>query len=159
MSTTTRPRLDLRARLADDDGAVGGLEVLPFGMLILVAGTLLVLNAWAVIDAKLAAEAAAREATRAYVEAPDASTAPLLARAAAADAVAGTGRDPDRLDLDLGRSRLVRCALVTAETTYEVPALTLPFVGGFGSGVTVHGSHHEVVDAFRGGLGEEQDCG
>lgn len=149
----------LRRRLAADDGAVGGLEVLPFGMLILVAGTLLVLNAWAVVDAELAVEAAAREAARAYVEAPDAAAAPGAARAAADAAVAGTGRDPARLTLDLGADRLVRCAVVTADTTYDVPALTLPFVGGFGSGVVVHGSHREVVDAFRAGLGEEQDCG
>ena len=61
----------MRRRCADERGAVGGIEVLPLGMLVLVVGTLLVVNAWAVVDAKLAASAAAREAARAYVEAGD----------------------------------------------------------------------------------------
>jgi hypothetical protein len=146
-------------RWTDEDGAIGGLEVLPFGLLVFVAGMLLVVNAWAVVDAKLTAEAAAREGARAFVEAPDAASAPGLARTAAEESVAGVGRDPQRLELDLGSSRLVRCAEVTVETAYEVPALTLPFVGGFGSGITVRGRHRELVDAFRAGLGEEQVCG
>lgn len=151
--------MTVTTRLAEEDGAVGGLEVLPFGLLIFVAGTLLLVNAWAVVDAELTAEAAAREAARAYVEAPGPAAAPALARAAADETVAAAGRDPERLTLDLGASRLVRCAVVTAETSYEVPALTLPFVDGFGRGLTVHGSHREVVDAFRAGLGEGHDCG
>jgi hypothetical protein len=32
----------------DDRGQVGGIEVLPFGLLVFVVGTLLVANAWAV---------------------------------------------------------------------------------------------------------------
>lgn len=148
-----------RRRIRGEGGALGGLEVLPFGLLIFVVGTLLIVNAWAVVDAKLTAEAAAREAARAYVESIDAPTAEGAARRAADDATAGAGRDPERLLLDLSGSRLRRCAVVTAATTYEVPAITLPFVGGFGDGITVHGSHREVVDAFRSGLGPAHDCG
>lgn len=148
-----------RDRLRDEGGAVGGLEVLPFGLLIFVVGILLVVNAWAVVDAKLAAEAAAREAARAYVEAPDAARASMAAREAADEAIAATGRDPDRLDLTDDRPRFVRCAVVTVRTSYEVPALTLPFVGGFGSGIVVRGEHREALDAFRAGLGSEQACG
>ena len=60
-----------RSGWRDDRGQVAGIEVLPFGFLVLVAGTLLVVNAWAVVDAKFAVDAAVREAARAYVEAPD----------------------------------------------------------------------------------------
>lgn len=149
----------MRRRLSEEHGAVGGLEVLPFGLLVFVVGMLIVVNAWAVVDAKLAAEAAAREAGRAYVEAPDQVTARARARAAADEAIAGTGRDPARLGLTDDAPRFVRCAVVTVNTTYTVPALTLPFVGGFGDGIEVNGRHREVIDAFRGGLGEEQVCG
>ena len=38
-----------------EDGQVGGIEALVFGLLVLVLGTLVVANAWGVIDAKVAA--------------------------------------------------------------------------------------------------------
>lgn len=133
--------------------------MLPFGLLIFVVGTLLIVNAWAVVDAKLAAEAAAREAARAYVEAPDAAAAPAAARQAGRDTIAASGRDPDRLALTDDRPRFVRCAVVTVRTRYSVPALTLPYVGGFGEGIVVHGEHREALDAFRAGVGPEHTCG
>ena len=56
-------------------GAIGGIEVLPIGFLLFVVGLLLVVNVWSVIDAKLAAGAAAREAARTAVESSDAAEA------------------------------------------------------------------------------------
>lgn len=140
-------------------GVVGGLEVLPFGVLIFVAGALLIANAWAVIDAKLTVESAAREAGRAYVEAPDRATAERDADRAAREAVAGVGRDPDRMVLQDNDPDFARCSVVEHEATYEVPALTLPFIGGFGNGIDVTGRHREVIDPYRQGLGPEQRCG
>jgi hypothetical protein len=61
-------------RWSGDDGFAGGLEALVFGVLIFVIGTLLVVNAWAVVDAKFATSSAAREAVRAAVETPRAAT-------------------------------------------------------------------------------------
>ena len=69
----------LRRRRIDwneDCGQVGGIEVLPFGLLVFIVGTLLVANAWAVVDAKLAVTSAAREAVRSYVEADDGAVFP-----------------------------------------------------------------------------------
>ncbi len=140
-------------------GVIGGVEVLPFGVLIFVAGALLIANAWAVIDAKLTVESAAREAGRAYVEAPDRATAERDARRAANEAVAGVGRDPERLDLRDNDPDFARCSMVEHEASYEVPALTLPFIGGFGNGITVTGRHREVIDPYRQGLGPEHRCG
>ncbi len=54
----------------DDRGQVAGIEAVPFGILIFVVGALLIANAWAVIDVKMAVTSAAREAARTYVEAP-----------------------------------------------------------------------------------------
>ena len=73
----------------DQSGQAAGLEAIVFGLLTFVVGVLLAANAWAVVDAKMAMSAAAREATRAYVEAPDGSDPMALAEAAAREAVAG----------------------------------------------------------------------
>ena len=62
-------------------GAIAGIEALSFGMLLFVAGTLFIANIWAVIDAKLAVTSAAREATRAFVEADDGASARVYATA------------------------------------------------------------------------------
>ena len=80
-------------RLRGDVGQVAGIESIPFGLLVLIVGILLVAHTWAVVDAKFVATAAAREATRAYVEStePDAAEA---ARRAAAEAVDRSGRTP-----------------------------------------------------------------
>ena len=97
-----RRPLRRRGALARRRGQVGGIEVLPFGLLTFVVGTLLVANAWGVVDAKLAVTSAAREAVRAYVEAPDqASTALAVADAAAREAVAGHGRNPDATTVEI----------------------------------------------------------
>jgi hypothetical protein len=49
---------------------------------------------------------------------------------------------------------------VTFEATYEVPALSLPFIGGYGRApFDVRSSHSELVDPFRAGLsGSAEDC-
>jgi len=143
----------------DEAGFVGGVEVLPFGLLIFVFGALLIANAWAVIDARLAVDAAAREATRAYVEAGDADRAAAAAEAAGAAAVRGVGRDPGHLTLTGNHPRYVRCAVVEFTASYTVPALTLPAIGGLGHGVTVRAHHHEIIDPLAAGSGPESDCG
>ena len=143
--------------LRDERGFVGGFEVLPFGFLVFVAGALLLTNAWAVIDATMAASAAAREATRAYVEAPDAGAAESDALRAAMDAIDGHGRSTERATVrwETGPT-WARCARNTIVVEYAVPVLTVPFVGSFGGGViTTTGRHTEVVDPYRSGLAVE----
>lgn len=137
----------------DERGVVGGFEVLPFGFLIFVAGTLLVVNAWGIIDGKIAASGAAREAARAYVEstAADGQVALAEAEAAAEEAIVGHGRDPSRMTLSSsGPLVFERCAPATFVVTYEVPTITVPWIGGFGAGVfSTSARHSEVVDPFR----------
>lgn len=140
-------------------GAVGGLEALPFSVLIFVAGSLLLLNAWGVIDAKFAVTSAAREATRTYAEAADPASGDAAARRTARDAIASYGRDPDRLELRGPRGAFVRCARVSYTATYPVPAIRVPFVGGFGHGFDVTATHTERIDDLRSGLPGEARCG
>ncbi len=151
--TTTRTQQSPSER-----GVVGGVEVLPFGMLVFVTGTLILANLWAVVDAKLAVETAAREAGRAYAEAPDQATASSEAGRAAREAMAGAGRNPDRLVLARSTSAFVRCAVVEHRASYRIPSVTVPFLGGLGHGATVVGRHRDVLDPFRAGLGGPGAC-
>jgi hypothetical protein len=148
-------------RARGDAGQVGGIEAIPFGLLIFVIGTLLIANAWAVIDAKFATDSAAREAARSFVEADDPLAALDEATTAGRAAIEAHGRDPERATVaPVGEPRLERCARVTFEATYTIPALSLPFIGGYGRApFHVRSAHSELVDPFRAGLGgDAEDC-
>ena len=140
-------------------GQVGGIEALPFGVLVFVVGSLLVANVWGVVDAKLAVTSAAREAARAYVEATGPTAAVSEADQAARDALAGHGRDPGRATVVRASGSFSPCARVTFEVTYTVPAVVLPWVGGYGHGFTARARHSELVDPYRSGLAGSADCG
>ena len=142
----------------DERGQAGGFEVLPFGLLVLVVGTLLVANAWGVIDAKLAVTASAREAARVFVEAQTEDEGAAAAERAAKEAIAGHGRDPKRLTIERS-GRFTRCGRVTFVVTYPVPTVQLPWIGGFGGSViTAKAVHSELVDPFRSGLTGNAAC-
>jgi hypothetical protein len=143
----------------DEDG-LAGAEALIFGVLIFVVGTLLVVNAWGVIDAKMAASASAREATRVLVEAPEGADRLGIADQVVRATLVGHGKDPARLvgapDV---QGAIARCARIRVDVRYLVPTITLPWIGGLGSGrLEVRGSHTEVVDPFRSGLSGEASC-
>ena len=142
----------LPASTRDESGYVAGIEAIPFGLLTFVVGTLLVANAWAVVDAKMAVSAAAREATRAYVEAAEESLALPRAESAAQSAIEGAGRDPAQLVLTQLEGTFARCETVRFQASYQIPAIRVPWVGGFGDGFTATASHAEVVDPYRTGV-------
>lgn len=145
----------------DDRGQFAGIEAIPFGILIFVVGSLLVANAWAVVDAKAAVTAAAREGARTYVEAPaDPTVAAIQARAAASDALAGHGRRAERATIAIHNpaGAMARCTRITVEVSYPIAAVTLPFIGGYGRGFTARSHHSEIIDPWRDGL-EGTGCG
>jgi hypothetical protein len=67
------------------------------------------------------------------------------------DMGADLGRDmgTDLGTIDAGPGSPMTFSYTGSSATYVVPAIALPFIGGFGSGFTVHASHTEVVDPFR----------
>jgi len=147
-------------RGVDERGQFAGIEAIPFGLLVVVVGGLVVANAWGVVDAKFAVSSAARAATRAYVETPAGDDARARAQAAAGAAMAGFGRDADRLEVELVRGSLSRCEPVEIRVRYRVPAVTVPWLGSAGSAVEVTASHVERVDPYRTGLAAvEGGCG
>ena len=141
-----------------DERGQGGIEAVVLGILVFVAGVLVVANAWGVLDAKLAASSAAREAARAYVEARSADVAPGAADAAAREAMAGHGRAPERATVALVSGSFARCDRVTFEVRYPVPMLTVPFLGSAGTGFVARARHSEVVDPYRSGLAGTAHC-
>ncbi len=136
-----------------EQGFVAGAEALIFGVLIFVLGTLIVVNAWGVVDAKFATSAAAREATRAVVTAAPGDDLQGAAEAAAQAALAGHGRTGGPVEVQPvdGPPTLARCAEVGYEVRIEVPALTLFGSATLGS-FTVVSSHYELVAPYRSGL-------
>ena len=148
----------IRGRLRrDESGQMAGIEAIPFGLLTFVVGVLLVANAWAVIDAKMAVSNAAREATRAFVEAPADGDPVSLAEGAARQAMQGAGRNPALLTVTRIEGDFARCATVRFEASYPIPAIRVPWLGGFGAGFTVTARHAEIVDPYRSGLPASED--
>ncbi len=145
-------------RRPDEAGFVGGFEGLLFGLLLFVVGTLLVANAWAVIDTKAAAEDAARQAARTYVEGPSEVLATTGAQQAAGEALAGFGRDPARAGVSVTAGRFGRCQRITITVTYPSPLLELPWIGQVGSAEHVRASHSELIDPYRTGLTGAASC-
>ena len=140
-------------------GQVGGIEGLVFGVLIFVFGTLLVANAWGVIDAKLATTSAAREAARTYVESPSRADAWPAAEDAAFEAIVAHGRRADRAHPTLPEGEeFARCQRVTVQVSYDVPLIAIPLFGQLGRGITVTSRHSELVDPYRSGLPGTAAC-
>lgn len=139
-------------------GQIGGVEGAVFGVLIFVMGTLLIANAWGVIDAKLAASAAAREAARTLVESADPAGAGEEVTEVAVRTMTAHGRSADRVDGVTVTGQLVRCGRITVSVRYRVPLIALPLIGRAGSGFTVTGRHSELIDPYRSGLSGEARC-
>ena len=143
-------------------GMVAGAEALAFGVLVFVFGTLVILNGWAVIDAKFATSAAAREAVRAILQAPvEASSSELRERAegAARRAFVAHGRDGESVLVtpSPGALALRRCAEVEVVAATSVRSALVPGLRG-PEVFVVRSSHVELVDPFRSGLPEGLHC-
>lgn len=147
----------LRRARRDERGQVGGLEAIPFGILVFVVGALLAASAWAVVDAKLAVVSAAREAARTYVEAASAEDGVESGTLAAEEAMANHGRRAAVEVTFEAPDGFTRCAPVVARVSYEVPAVPLPWIGGLGT-TTVSARHSERIDPFRDGIAGEAQC-
>jgi hypothetical protein len=147
-------------RCRGDAGQVGGIEVLPFGFLVFISVTLLFVNVWGVIDAKFAVSAAAREASRAFVEADSGSAAVEAAIRRGNETLDAFGRGGERATVrpPVLAEPFGRCVRVTITVAYEVPVIAVPFLGGFGSLSPVESTSSEIVDPFRSGLDGVANC-
>ena len=149
-------RRDPIRRCRGDDGFVGGSEGILFGIVVFVFGTLVLFNAWAVIDTKMAVSSAARETARTLVEG-DGSIDPAVA--AGRQAFSATSRfDAAQLGAPDISGEFRRCGRIEVTYDYSVPAISLPGGFGWGDGFDVSATHSEIVDPFRSGLDGEAIC-
>jgi len=143
-----------RAVLGNESGQVGGLEAVAFGLLILIGGVLLVSNAWAVVDAKLAATTSAREAARTFAKAPttDPGEATQLADSAARESLAQMGWTRRDITVVPQGTGYQRCAVVRYVVSIPVRAFRLPFISAGPPVFHVTARHTERVDPYRSGV-------
>lgn len=153
----TGPGLGQGHARSGEAGQIGGVEAVIFGVLVFVLGSLVIANAWGVIDAKLAVSSAASQATRAFVEAPSGQDPFVLARQAADQAVSDSGRDARRLTLSIDGT-LARCSRVLITARYRVPLIGIPLLGSLGNGFVTTAHHSELVDPYRSGLPGSAQC-
>lgn len=152
-----------RRHIGGDRGQVAGIEVLPFGLLIFIAGALLLTNIWGVVDAKFAADAAAREATRYVVEVARSDVARSSVVDGATDVARQTLDDhgrpsPATVTIEPDAAAFTRCQRIRVTVSTEVPAIRIPFIGGFGEPFDIVATHSELIDPTRSGVAGRADC-
>jgi hypothetical protein len=134
-------------------------EVLVVSVIIVLGVSMVLLRTWAVVDTKFRVNGAAREAVRAYVEAPNGDVAMDAARVAAARSMGVGAESPLPLDappLVSTASGFARCQRVSLTVRWAVPAVRF---GNRSLGrVVVSGTHSEVVDPYRRGRTGEATC-
>ena len=137
---------------ARERGAAG-VELLPSAFLIFVIGSLMIFNAWTVVDTWMAVSTASREGARVFVESPP-DTAWPDAQARIMDVMDDYGRGPRTITPPppkIEGGNFARCAVVTVTVEYDMAFISLPFVGDFGSIDTIEASHSERIDPYRSG--------
>lgn len=117
------------------------------GILVFVAGTLMVTNVWAAVGAKSSADQIAREYIRTYSEGSSLPEALTAADTAAAAVAANRNVTDYRVTppTDFGRCRMVAVTVVI-----DVPAIALPFLGGLGRH-SIASTRRELTDPYRSG--------
>lgn len=151
MSPRRRPVAILRRRQAarGQAGVLAGSDGLLFGALILVAGSLALVNIWAAIDTRAALDAAAREYLRTYTEQGSPGSAASAADTRAREVLTARGtpvrglvvRPPDPTSFG-------PCQQASVTIEAEVPAARLPFLDDIGTR-TIRVTHRELVDPHR----------
>ena len=147
--TNNDPSVRRRRSSRSERGAVAGLEGVMLGVLVLVAGSVVVAHAWSVVQTRRTLDGAAREYLRSYTEADDPDAASAAGRRALDDVLNGEGsRRVDVVTRLPDPATFGPCARSTVSLSAVVPGVHLPFVGDLAS-TTVEVTHSELVDAHR----------
>ena len=100
-----------------------------------------------ITDAKVAAQAAAREASRTLAVAPSEERGTTDAMEAGHAAAVGYGLAEERLTIDVHANGFVRGGDASADVSYSLPLSDLPLLSFFE--VEVSSSHTEQVELYR----------
>lgn len=136
-------------RTMTERGAVAGLDALLFGTLILLAGVVLIINLWSVVETRTALDAAAREYLRSYTASEEGPTAAARAELAARAVLEGRGTPLHHLEIGApDTARFGPCEPSTVHLSAIVPAVRVPFLDDLGATV-VSITATELVPAHR----------
>lgn len=134
----------------DERGFVAGADGLIFGVAVFVLGSLVILNLWALIEARNTANSVAREYLRAYTEAPDADTAAVSASMAGDRAFDASSGDLWSYSVDApSGSTFGPCAPATVTVQVRVPGIAVPVIRGVGAR-EIEVTRTELIDPYRG---------
>lgn len=146
-----------RSRRWADDAGSASLEFVTVGMILLLPLVYLVLVVAAVQAGALAAEGAARQAARVFVQSADVGAGQAAAVTAVQFALADHGVDPGAADIAVTctpkpSACLTRRGFVTVTVDFSVP---LPFappalVGDFPLSIPLHATATQQVSRFWG---------
>ena len=121
----------MRRAVTDERGVVAGGEALLFGVLILLGGTLLIVDVWGLLDTRSTLDAAAREYLRSYTEQTDRQLALHAGDRAARDVMAAAGRPVGDLTIVPPPARSFGpCGTAEVQLSVRTPDTALPFLDG-----------------------------
>ena len=134
-----------RRRLSGESGQALVEAALVIPVLLLLAFG--VVMAGRVSHAKIAVQAAAREASRALATAPSEQDGMAEALQTARSVAQGYDLSQERLTVNIESNGFQRGGTASAEVTYQVPLADLPLLNRLE--VTVSSSHSERIDLYR----------
>lgn len=117
-------------RSRSERGAVAGLDGLMVGVLVLLGGTVVVMNLWSVVATRSALDDAVREYLRAWTSASSPDEARTESLRALDASLEGSGVVPEELEvLEADAARFGPCASAAVTVRAVVPAVRAPFMG------------------------------
>lgn len=137
-------RMPLRGMSGESGQAMVEAAIAVPVLLLLVFGVVAIGR---ITDAKVAVQAAAREASRTLAVAPSEEQGMNDALDAGHAAALGYGLAEERLTIDVDANGFVRGGEVSADVSYSVPLSDLPLLSFFE--VEVNASHTEQVELYR----------
>lgn len=152
----------MNPRLHGDHGQIGGIEAVPFSILVFVVGMILAINGWSVVYTQTNARSAARTAIRTFVEQDSYLLAEQAARSAVVETLQRSGFATHNvltaIDFPNGDS-WHRCARVRIVVSMPARSFPVPFIEDLFSAINVRASESGLVDAYRSAnIGGEADC-
>lgn len=136
-------------RRRSERGVVAGGEGLVFGVLILLAGSLVLINIWAMVDTRAALDAATREYLRTYTEQSSSGEARLLGEISARNSLRLRGSHTQDLSIEVDQpAGFGPCSAVTVRISATVRWFKVPFLTSFGD-ARLTAQNRELIDASR----------
>jgi hypothetical protein len=152
----------MKAKLLSENGQIGGIEAVPFSILIFVVGMIMAINGWGVVHTQTNARSAARAAVRVFVEQNNFDLAQQKAHATAIETLRRSGFATDRASIAIdfpNGDTWHRCARVRIVVSLPTRTFPAPFVGSLFSWISVRAAESGLVDAYRSGIdGGEAIC-